>query len=771
MEPTEAQKKAAAEAEARAEIEKKNNIEKLAKAVARLAEEEAKLGDIQRANRRGLKEELETQKATAKFLEKKLEQDRAEIALNELSRKELSEQIALQARKLAQTQEQLDLGFQVNHLVLREQAVYDALTKELREAESAHRGLEKALKKTEEATQEATDASAAMKTVLGSLTTSITGFRGGLGKTVTSLSKLKGVAHGIGTSLMSVFSPAGIIDLFASFGNVMLQAVLDVDNQRLALVQATGAAEGLQDAMSGLRAETMGLAVTGADLAQGLITLREGMRDFDSLTTKSKETMSVMATQLDKLGLAFQDQTRIMQFMNVTMGQTMGQAQKTVKELYNMTAAAGKGPKELAADFQAAAPMLSVYGKKMRHEFTMMASVSRETGIEMSKLMGIVGTMDTFEGAADLAGSMNAFLGGPYLNTVELVSMTEQERLIAIKRSMVASGRSFKQMSRYQQKGIAKSLNMDLAEANALFSSSERAIRGRSKAMAEAAKREMDYKKKIQESLPVMQALRSGFQEIAMAFMGALLGTGKDASPQEMVKALTEALQTFKKWVVESVVPAVKGMANGFGIVAHAIGVVSAGVTGFLAGISYIGKVLRPVTTVLKFFAKILSTIFNTLFGIWNIMKGVGNLLTGNFGKAMAQMAGGGLQVAAGVLTVGTGGAGAAIGAGMSLGGAVLANSVDDFIYRGDGSAKGATIQPINKNDSFVGVKSGGGMDHNMSAMLAELRSLNRAQAEQSRALRDLAEKTGKMQINMDGKKVGEAVSSTVIKKINRRGA
>jgi hypothetical protein len=289
--------------------------------------------------------------------------------------------------------------------------------------------------------------------------------------------------------------------------------------------------------------------------------------------------------------------------------------------------------------------------------------------------------------------------------------------------------------------------------------------------MAEAAKREMDYKKKIQESLPVMQALQSGFQEIAMAFMGALLGTGKDASPQEMVKALTEALQTFKKWVVESVVPAVKSLANGFGKVQIVMAAVGAGFSMLSRWIGTLAKAAGPMLTVLRVFARILGVVFNTLFGIWNIMKGVANLMMGNFGKAFAQIVGGGAQVAAGAITVASGGTGIAAGIALSAGGAALANTVDDFIYRGDGSAKGATIQPINKNDSFVGVKPGGGMDHNMSAMLAELRKLNRAQSENSAALRELAEKTGKMQINMDGKKVGEAVSSTVIKKINRRGA
>jgi hypothetical protein len=733
-----------------------------------LAEQQERNAQLSEANAEASREHHDALLKEANLLERKLVAEtkahkQREIALD-LKKKELDilvrrSEALKKASELTSDQEKElgGLGETIKKLA-------SEVAKETKELKLSTATLTKMTKET----AAANTASSNFRQGIGSLTTSIVGYRGGLGKAMSTTAGFKGAMHGLVTAIGSAFTISGVIDLFASFANVMVQATLDIDNQRLALVQATGASTDLQEAMYELRAETMGLNVSGQEMAQGLMALRAGMRDFDKLTRESKASMASMSTQLDKLGMAFDDQTRIMQFMNVTMGQTMTEAQQTVKELYSMTAAAGKGPKELAADFQAAMPMLSVYGKKMRHEFAMMAAASRETGIEMSKLMGIVGTMDTFEGAADLAGTMNAFLGGPYLNTVELVSMTEQERLIAIKRSMVASGRSFKQMSRYQQKGIAKSLNMDLAEANALFSSSERAIRGRSRAMEIAAKREMDYKKKIKESLPVMQALQVGFKEVGMSFMGALLGVGPNAGPAAMVEALSGKVQDLKVWVTESLVPALQSLSRGFGKVQIVLAAVGAALAHVGSVMVFWGKLLSPVMAALGVFAKILGVVFNTLFGIWNIMKGIANLMVGNFGKGLAQLGGGALQVGGGV--VAATGVGAGVGIGVSVLGSAIATGVDDFIYRGDGSAKGATIQPINKNDSFVGVKPGGGMDHNMSAMLAELRKLNRAQSENSAALRELAEKTGKMQINMDSRKVGEAVSSTVIRKINRRG-
>ena len=376
------------------------------------------------------------------------------------------------------------------------------------------------------------EASKKTQTAIGSLTTRITGFRGGLGSAITDIDKMKGSLIGMGESMKNAFGPAGVIDLFASFANVVLQAIIDLDEANWQMTTMAGSSERLSGTLASLRADTMDINASMQDLTQGLFSAWSGMSNFEKMSSDAQKSMVNQMAQLDKLGMAFEDQTRIQQFLNVSLGQTMENSAKTTAELYNMSAASGKGVKELAADFQAAAPQLAVYGNKMTSEFRRMAAASKETGLEMGKLLGLAGMMDTFEGAAGIAGTLNAFLGGPYLNTIELVGMREADRLIAIKRSMEAAGQSFGQMSRYKQKGVAKALNMDVAEATALFNSNESAILQRSRAMELAAQREEDYKKKIKETLPFMQALEVGFKEVAMSTMTAFLGVGETPPPQ-----------------------------------------------------------------------------------------------------------------------------------------------------------------------------------------------------------------------------------------------
>ena len=60
--------------------------------------------------------------------------------------------------------------------------------------------------------------------------------------------------------------------------------------------------------------------------------------------------------------------------------------------------------------------------------FAKLSKMSRETGLDFQKLAGSFGdSMDTFEGAAQMAGGLNQILGGSVFNSVELSPWTKQQ--------------------------------------------------------------------------------------------------------------------------------------------------------------------------------------------------------------------------------------------------------------------------------------------------------------------------------------------------------
>jgi hypothetical protein len=67
-------------------------------------------------------------------------------------------------------------------------------------------------------------------------------------------------------------------------------------------------------------------------------------------------------------------------------------------------------------------------------------------------------------------------MGGPYLNTLDLVNATESERIEMLKEMMTQSGETFNTMDRFKQKAIAEAIGMDVQGASRLFMGSQKDI-------------------------------------------------------------------------------------------------------------------------------------------------------------------------------------------------------------------------------------------------------------------------------------------------------
>ena len=91
----------------------------------------------------------------------------------------------------------------------------------------------------------------------------------------------------------------------------------------------------------------------------------------------------------------------------------------------------------------------------------------------MNTLMSITKQFDTFEGAAQSAGKLNAILGGGVVNSMDLLNATEEERVRLLIQSMALSGKNYESLNRFEKQAIASAAGIqDMTEANKLFSMS-----------------------------------------------------------------------------------------------------------------------------------------------------------------------------------------------------------------------------------------------------------------------------------------------------------
>lgn len=204
------------------------------------------------------------------------------------------------------------------------------------------------------------------------------------------------------------------------------------------------------------------------------IGLYKSMSNFSELNVEMQQNLAGSTAKLGLLGVSADIVGNNLNSLTKAFGMSAQQALETNQELAKAAIAAGIAPSKMLSEFSANLPRLAAYGKQAKDVFIDMEKQAKSLGMELGILNGIVGDQfDTFEGAARAAGKYNAVLGGNFLNSVEMLNATESERILLLKQSFEASGRSFDSLDKYQKKAIAATIGIqDLNEASKFFSKS-----------------------------------------------------------------------------------------------------------------------------------------------------------------------------------------------------------------------------------------------------------------------------------------------------------
>ena len=109
----------------------------------------------------------------------------------------------------------------------------------------------------------------------------------------------------------------------------------------------------------------------------------------------------------------------------------------------------------MAENFKQSQPIMVQYGKVVGNQvFEQLTKQAKATGVAFGDLLSIAGQFDTFEGAANAAGKLNAILGGNLLNSVELFDRKEGDRVMMLRRAVIESGRNFTSLGKFEQRAL-----------------------------------------------------------------------------------------------------------------------------------------------------------------------------------------------------------------------------------------------------------------------------------------------------------------------------
>ena len=392
------------------------------------------------------------------------------------------------------------------------------------------------------------------------------------GKSSVSAEKMK---NGIG-SMVKILKggiPAAAKFMAAFTGGIIMQAIQLVFDFIEAIIKlafalrdtesefrrTTGAqakfAKGVTNTFKATR--KYGISLKEASAAHK--SLYKDMTDFTMASAKQRQDLGNTAAVLSKLGVSSESFAKGVQGAVKGMGVSIDDADEMMLGMRETATQLGVDVGEFTSNFAAMGGQLAKFGKSGPKVFKELSRVAKITGMDMRSLLDMTSRFDTFEGAAEQAGKLNAALGGNMVNAMDMMMETDPaERFKMMRDAIMDTGLSFDEMSYYQKQFYTSSLGLkDVGELAAMMSGDMDALGGGvqqteedyAKARAEAEKWQ-DSQDRLKTML--MNLVPTLEDKILPAFdklMKWMMGPGTEMFEKHITPAITSLFDKFEEGV------------------------------------------------------------------------------------------------------------------------------------------------------------------------------------------------------------------------------
>ncbi len=333
------------------------------------------------------------------------------------------------------------------------------------------------------------------------------------------------------------FANSGINAFMGRFTGALKDTFLSFDTLTKSFEKQFALGEDFKQQTKDIYTELDVLGVSMEDATKAAESLVVNFTDFTMLADSQQKSLRETANILEKsYGIAFEDFAGGLQTTTKAMGMSANQAKSFGGELAATAQALGLSIPGLVEKFNKMGPELAKFGETGVKHFKELARISKLTGIEMEKLLSITNQFDTFEGAAERAGMLNAALGGSFVNAMDLMMATDPaERFQMIRNAIDQTGLSFDEMGYYQRIFFAEAAGLDNVNDLALLMSGNMDML--SGATNQNAASIIEQKERAMELQDVMTKINSIFVDLANS-TGIL-----DMNANELI-------DTFKKYAI-----------------------------------------------------------------------------------------------------------------------------------------------------------------------------------------------------------------------------
>ena len=291
-----------------------------------------------------------------------------------------------------------------------------------------------------------------------------------------------------------------------AFTTALVNQTIALADDQANFMKATGASKEFASSISTSFEETRKFGATLQETNAAYQELLTTFTDFTMLSASQRESVAETTTVLAKLGMSNADVAKSIQTSTKALGMSAQQAGQNLLDLEKFAENLGVTPQQMAADFAGAGDMLAKLGSQGTKAFKDLAIAAKTTGMSIESIVNLTNKFDTFEGAADQAGKLNAALGGNFVNSMDLMMATNPaERFEMIRDSLLDTGLTFDEMSYYQKNFFKDSLGLsDVGELAALMSGDMDLVAG---ATEDSAQSMIEAKKRAQDMATMQEKL------------------------------------------------------------------------------------------------------------------------------------------------------------------------------------------------------------------------------------------------------------------------
>lgn len=238
---------------------------------------------------------------------------------------------------------------------------------------------------------------------------------------------------------------------------MMIQQALALDSTESGLRQSMNVSKEYASSVREVYHANKLNGVTAEAAGSAFESLHTSMAGFSQESKAMRTSITQTSAQLSYLGVSNASFAEGMDMSTKAMRMTAEEARATQTDLARFAGELGMAPEAMAAGFANAGPSLAKFGEGATRAFKDVAKTAKETGIEINRILDYTNQFDTFEGAAERVGSLNAMLGGDFINAMDLMATEDPaERMAMITDAVHSAGKSFEEMGYYEKLALAE---------------------------------------------------------------------------------------------------------------------------------------------------------------------------------------------------------------------------------------------------------------------------------------------------------------------------